>query len=219
MTDSGAVTNLERTVRHHPSAVLLVAQLVGLLTYPFASDDVVIRAILGVFGTAIVLIALWAVRRSPGMRRMGMILGPPAIVFSILEAIYLGTDWVVLTSALLHAPFYVYVSYGLIRYLVHDHIVTRAIRHCGGEPLFADRRVLVPEIGREALIEARPDVILAAAPDDDWQQAWQDDTLLPAVREGHLYTLDPDAISRPGPRLIQGVEQVCRALERATRPS
>ena len=99
------------------------------------------------------------------------------------------------------------------------HIVTRAIRHCGGEPLFADRRVLVPEIGREALIEARPDVILAAAPDDDWQQAWQDDTLLPAVREGHLYTLDPDAISRPGPRLIQGVEQVCRALKRATPPS
>ena len=33
-------------------------------------------------------------------------------------------DWVVLTSALLHAPFYFYVSYGMIRYLFHDDRVT-----------------------------------------------------------------------------------------------
>ena len=30
----------------------------------------------------------------------------------------------VLTSALLHAPFYFYVSYGTIRYLFHDDRVT-----------------------------------------------------------------------------------------------
>ena len=30
-----------------------------------------------------------------------------------------------LTSALLHAPFYFYVSYGMIRYLFHDDRVTR----------------------------------------------------------------------------------------------
>lgn len=132
MPHSGGVTTFERTVRHHPSAVLLAAQLVGLLMYPFASNAVVFRAVLGVFGTAIVLIALWAVRRSPGMRRIGLILGPPAILFSILEAIFLCSDWVVLTSALLHAPFYFYVSYGLIRYLFHDHVVTRDELFCTG---------------------------------------------------------------------------------------
>ncbi len=35
-----------------------------------------------------------------------------------------GEDWVTLTSALLHAPFYFYVSYSLIRYLFHDDRVT-----------------------------------------------------------------------------------------------
>lgn len=97
------------------------------------------------------------------------------------------------------------------------HIVTQAIRHCGGEPLFANRSVLVPEIGREALIEARPEVILSAARSDDWQRAWQGQDWLPAVHDGHLYTLDPDPISRPGPRLVQGVEQICQALKQATR--
>jgi len=99
------------------------------------------------------------------------------------------------------------------------HIITQAIRHCGGKPLFAERSVLVPEIGREALIEARPEVILSASRSDDWQRAWQGHDWLPAVRDGHLYTLDPDPISRPGPRLVEGIAQVCQVLERATRSS
>ena len=35
------------------------------------------------------------------------------------------TDWIVLTSALFHAPFYFFVSYAMIRYLFHDDRVTR----------------------------------------------------------------------------------------------
>jgi ion channel len=46
-------------------------------------------------------------------------------VFSILEAFVPDQDWVVLTSALLHAPFYFYISYGMIRYLFQDDRVTR----------------------------------------------------------------------------------------------
>lgn len=125
MTLDSATVDYPRVMRRHPSAILLLAQLVGVLAYPFASNTVVVRAMLGVFGTGIILIAVWAVRRTPAVRWVGVILGVPAIVFSILEAIYLGTDWVVLTSALIHAPFYFFVSYGMIRYLFHDERVTR----------------------------------------------------------------------------------------------
>jgi hypothetical protein len=41
-----------------------------------------------------------------------------------LEAAMPGETWVVLTSALLHAPFYFYVFYGTIRYVFHDDRVT-----------------------------------------------------------------------------------------------
>nr|WP_299240874.1 cobalamin-binding protein [uncultured Halomonas sp.] len=96
--------------------------------------------------------------------------------------------------------------------LADGHIVTQVIRHCGGQPLFAESPVLVPQIGRESLLDAQPDVILAASENDAWQADWQRWTILPAVQQQRLYTLEPDWISRPGPRLIKAVEQVCLAL-------
>lgn len=101
--------------------------------------------------------------------------------------------------------------------LAGGQIVTQVIRHCGGVPLFDDAPVLVPQIGWESLVEAQPEVILAAGDDDRWQAFWTSHDELPAVRDGALYTLDPDAISRPGPRMIQAVRQVCRALAETIR--
>ncbi|MGM8932310.1 cobalamin-binding protein [Salinicola halophyticus] len=101
--------------------------------------------------------------------------------------------------------------------LAGGQIVTQVIRHCGGVPLFDDAPVLVPQIGWESLVEAQPEVILAAGNDDRWQAFWTSHDELPAVRDGALFTLDPDAISRPGPRTIQAVRQVCRALAQTIR--
>ena len=71
-----------------------------------------------------VLIALWAVRRTPALGWVAALLGGPALVFTVLEAFLPDSDAIVLSSALLHAPFYFYVSYGMIRYLFHDDKVT-----------------------------------------------------------------------------------------------
>ena len=111
--------------RSHPSAVLLFGQLFAILAYPFFDDSAPGRALLGAVGTLLVLVALWAVRRSPALTWMAVLLGGPAMVFSLLEAVQPGEQWVSLTSALLHAPFYFYISYGMIRYLFHDDKVTR----------------------------------------------------------------------------------------------
>jgi membrane-bound ClpP family serine protease len=112
-------------LRDHPSAVLLAVQLFAVLAYPFFDDSPVGRGVLGVVGTAVVLIALWAVRRTPALSWVAVLLGGPAMVFTVLEAISPSTDAFVLASAVLHAPFYFYVSYGMIRYLFHDDRVTR----------------------------------------------------------------------------------------------
>ena len=112
------------TFRTHPSAVLLFGQLGAILLYPFFDTSAAGRALLGLVGTVLVLVALWAVRRTPALTRMAVILGVPALLFNILEAVF-PSDWAVLGSALLHAPFYFYISYGMIRYLFHDDQVTR----------------------------------------------------------------------------------------------
>lgn len=113
------------TVRDHPSALLLVAQLVAVLSYPFLSDSALGRAALGVVQIAVVLIAVWAVRRTPALSWVAVLLGGPAMVFTIFEAVQPDTGWVVLVSALFHVPFYFFISYGMIRYLFHDDRVTR----------------------------------------------------------------------------------------------
>ena len=113
------------TVRTHPSAVLLFGQLLAIVLYPFFDDSAPGRALLGLMGTVLVLVALWAVRRTPALTRVAFILGVPALLFNVLEALFPTSDWAVLGSALLHAPFYFYISYGMIRYLFHDDKVTR----------------------------------------------------------------------------------------------
>lgn len=109
----------------HPSAVLLGAQLLGVLAYPYLQGSRTGIAVFGVLQLAIVATALWAVRRTPALSWVALCFGVPGMVFTVLEAISPGSDWIVLTSALLHAPFYFYISYGMIRYLFHDDRVTR----------------------------------------------------------------------------------------------
>lgn len=111
--------------RAHPSALLLVMQLVVVVLYPFLDTSTVGSAVIGVVSMTVVGLALWAVRRTPALNLIAMTLGVPALVFVVLESVQRDTEWIVLTSALLHAPFYIYVSYGLIRYLFHDTEVSR----------------------------------------------------------------------------------------------
>jgi hypothetical protein len=111
-------------VARHPSAWLLLAQLAGVVAYPFLDQSRVGSAVLGVMSMIAVGLALWVVRSTPALTVIAVCLGAPAVVMTVLEAVLYTEQWVTLTSALLHAPFYFYVSYSLIRYLFHDDRVT-----------------------------------------------------------------------------------------------
>jgi hypothetical protein len=110
--------------RRHPSGVLLVGQLLAVLAYPFLDTSTIGRALLGVLQMVLVLTAVAAVRLTPVLSWFALLAGLPAVVFAILEAVFPSTGWVLLVSAAVHAPFYFYVSYALIRYLFHDDHVT-----------------------------------------------------------------------------------------------
>ncbi|WP_110183326.1 potassium channel family protein [Nocardioides solisilvae] len=116
---------LLRVVRTHPSAGLLAAQLTAVLAYPFFDHTALGRGALGVLNMVVVLAAVVAVRRTPAFGWVAVVLGGPALVLTLLEANLPDQGGVVLASAVLHAPFYFYVSYALIRYLYEDERVTR----------------------------------------------------------------------------------------------
>lgn len=113
-----------RRLREHPSAALLFFQLLAVLLYPFLSDAWQGRAALGVVSMVVVGLALWAVRRTDVLYVVALALGLPAVIFTVLDAVFPSSDAIGLTNALLHAPFYFYVSYAMIKYLFHDDRVT-----------------------------------------------------------------------------------------------
>ena len=108
----------------HPSGMLLGAQLLHVLAWPYLAGSVVGRSLLGVIGMLAVGSAVLAVRRTRLVSRVVLILGAPAMVLTLLEAVFDDTDAIVLASGLLHCPFYFYVSYAMLRYLLHDDEVT-----------------------------------------------------------------------------------------------
>jgi iron complex transport system substrate-binding protein len=100
------------------------------------------------------------------------------------------------------------------------HLVSEAIRVCGGENIFAALALPAPGVSVEAVLAAQPGAIIAGG-DGGSRPAWLDDwkrwTTVPAVANGALFTVNADLLHRPGPRFVDGVEELCAALDKARR--
>jgi hypothetical protein len=113
-----------RLVRQEPSALLLAAQLAGVLLYPFMEGREVGRALFSVFGIGILGLVVLAVRSTPGLTWVAILLGVPATVMLIIQAVT-GEDTLRPYSSALEAVLYFYAAGTLIAYMLADHRVTR----------------------------------------------------------------------------------------------
>lgn len=92
-----------------------------------------------------------------------------------------------------------------------DDLITLA----GGRNLAGDAKQDYPQFSQEALIARDPDVIIIPLIDPtlaDQLKAIKGWDKLKAVKQGHVYTIDPDIVSRPGPRIATAVETVAKLL-------
>ncbi|WP_066902588.1 ion channel [Millisia brevis] len=110
--------------RSHPSAILMLTQLGALLVYPFQDDSAGGRAAVGVIGIAALIVAVFAVRATEAWTWVSVVIGGPALILTIVEATVPTLESVALASALVHAAFYFYTGYALLRYMFHDDVVT-----------------------------------------------------------------------------------------------
>ena len=110
--------------RREPSAILLAAQLAGVLLYPFMEASGVGRALFSVFGIAILGLVVLAVRSTPGLTWIGALLGIPATVLLLIQAVT-GDDGLLPYSSALEAILYLYAAGALIAYMLADHEITR----------------------------------------------------------------------------------------------
>jgi len=109
-------------------------------------------------------------------------------------------------------------------YTLNDaQIASDALRVCGGRNVFGDLKVVAPEVSMEAVLKADPEAIMAGRrhdPANPGLKLWEPYTSMTAVKRGNLLTVNGELLTRPGPRVVEGAEQLCSMLEsvRQRRP-
>ncbi len=92
-------------------------------------------------------------------------------------------------------------------------LLNQAITLCGGVNPFAALPVLAPSVSREAVIAADPQLIVAASRNRAALDSWTQYAQISAVRHRQLLLLDPRLLPRMGERVLDGVAQLCAAVE------
>ena len=105
--------------RRHPSAILLVVQLAGLLLYPFLETTSYGPAALGAFGVIVLIFTTRMVRATPGLAWISACIALPAVALIVLQAAA-GMHGLLPWSAALEAVFYFYAAGSLIAYMMKD---------------------------------------------------------------------------------------------------
>jgi iron complex transport system substrate-binding protein len=94
------------------------------------------------------------------------------------------------------------------------HMVSSAIRLCGGRNVFGQLPQLAPTVGIEAVLRANPEVIVFGNhAKDDTLSHWRHFPTLTAVARGNLVAIDSDLMARAGPRILDGTEALCQQLD------
>lgn len=113
-----------RLIWAHPSGVLLAAQLLGVLLYPFMGESATGRSLLSLSSLVVLVLAVRAVRATPAWTWVAVLILVPVIVLTVAEALLPESEDILLWSSLFHAAFYFYTTYGLLRYMFLDRRVT-----------------------------------------------------------------------------------------------
>ena len=97
------------------------------------------------------------------------------------------------------------------------HMISDAITLCGGINVFADVPVLTPAVSLEAVLTARPQLVLgggSANGEAAFRARWAN-MPLPALRAIPPHYIAPDGIQRQSPRILDGIRAICARIEAA----
>jgi iron complex transport system substrate-binding protein len=96
-----------------------------------------------------------------------------------------------------------------------EHLISHGLNLCGGYNVFAELPALAPQIGREAVLMADPDVLIAPNIEGhpDPLAHWQSWPRIRAVSQENYILLPADEISRATPRFVDAVELACTMMD------
>jgi len=97
-----------------------------------------------------------------------------------------------------------------------NHFISDAIELCGGVNIYASELVTAPIINIESILQRDPAAIIASGMSEsrpDWLDDWLQWPTLTAVKNDHLFFVEPDHIQRHTVRLLLGIDAVCEQLD------
>ncbi|QZA79734.1 cobalamin-binding protein [Deefgea piscis] len=98
----------------------------------------------------------------------------------------------------------------------NTQIISDVMRLCGAVNVFGHLPELTPKVDVEAVLVANPDAIMTSGEPGvkgDVLASWQRWKNLKAAQNKQFYVLPKDIISRMGPRLVDGAQAMCEAVE------
>ena len=97
-----------------------------------------------------------------------------------------------------------------------QHLISDVIQLCGGINVFSNLPTLTPQIDIEAVLQANPTAIVAAGFNDSTVlDGWKKWTYVDAVKKDNLFLIPCNLIARQSPRILDGAERMCAALQKA----
>jgi iron complex transport system substrate-binding protein len=99
-----------------------------------------------------------------------------------------------------------------------EHLISEAMRACGGVNVFAELPLLTPSVSWEAAVVADPQLIAGSGRKEDAARdfaAWLRFAAVSAVKSKRFVSIDGNLIGRMGPRFVEGAAGLCEAVERA----
>ncbi len=109
--------------KRHPSAILLLVQLVGMVLYPFIEATPGGQVAFNAFGIIVLVITTSMVRRTPGPTWISATIAAPVIVLLALQ-MGAGMTHLLPWSSALESIFYFYAAGSLIAYMMEDRLAT-----------------------------------------------------------------------------------------------
>lgn len=92
-----------------------------------------------------------------------------------------------------------------------DSYLTDLIMRAGGASVTAAVATKYPRVSKETALAYKPDAIILSGSDDNNEpnDVFKNSA---AVKNGKIFRIDANLLSRPGPRVVDGLEQMAKAL-------
>jgi len=89
--------------------------------------------------------------------------------------------------------------------------ITVVVEKAGSESVTSNIETPYPKLSKETASTLNPDAIILSVSDDNLEanEVFKNS---PAVKKGRVFNVDVDLLSRPGPRLVDALEQIARDL-------